>query len=137
MPELQEESDKPCDTGYGTPEVQELYNDMDYSRLIDGWNSKTGFWAPHDEALDKRASWVRDFIRSRPEKNIAVVGHGGFFKYRLHGTVNEDRWYGNAGWSVNQFDAAGNLEPIDLANIRGTDKLATDATLELERSEFA
>lgn len=78
IPQAQECNDYPCDTGSSKdilsrdPEFAEFNLD----RLTPDWTSKTGFWAPDHDAIDKRARWVRQFLRERPEKNIVLVAHG-------------------------------------------------------------
>lgn len=80
LPEAQETADVPCDTG---SDVQALRQEMadkpvDLSRVTNGWNSKSGRWAPTAKALRKRAKEVRQWLRARPEKAIVLVTHGGF-----------------------------------------------------------
>ncbi|KAG8725186.1 hypothetical protein FRC09_006422 [Ceratobasidium sp. 395] len=87
MPQLQETHDFPCDTGSdravleATEEFKGLAaQGIDWSPLTDDWNKNEGFYAPTLEALMNRAKWVRNYVRSRPEKNILLVGHGGIFR---------------------------------------------------------
>ncbi|KAJ9307041.1 hypothetical protein DTO217A2_3461 [Paecilomyces variotii] len=89
LPELQETSDIACDTG---TEVSELAREfsvelgpsgpvVDLSLLKPGWWVKKGKYAPSSSALIARAKDARQWLRARPEKEIVVVGHGGFFHY--------------------------------------------------------
>lgn len=48
---------------------------------MDGWNTKTGRWAPTAEAIEIRAREARQWLKSRPEKEIVLVTHGGFLHY--------------------------------------------------------
>ncbi|QRV83092.1 histidine phosphatase family containing protein [Ceratobasidium sp. AG-Ba] len=87
LPQLQETHDLPCDTGSDRVvlEATEEFKDMasqgiDWSPLTEDWNKNQGFYAPTIEALENRAKWVRNYVRSRPEKNIVLVGHGGIFR---------------------------------------------------------
>ena len=83
---LQETGPHPCDTG--SLDIADKFADradvLDFSDLgsedgrTDGWTSKKGFWAAESTALGERAAWVRRWLRSRPEKRIAVVSHFGF-----------------------------------------------------------
>ncbi|KAI0152548.1 phosphoglycerate mutase-like protein [Hypoxylon sp. NC0597] len=78
LPQAQECSNLPCDTG-SAREVLERdpeFAVFDLTPLTPDWNSKKGFWAPTDEALYNRARWVRKFLRDRPERNIVLVSHG-------------------------------------------------------------
>ncbi|PWN39022.1 phosphoglycerate mutase-like protein [Ceraceosorus guamensis] len=78
LPQLQECNDFPCDTG-SPREVLERdpeFSGFDLSNLTPDWTSKQGFWAPDPQSIALRAQWVRQFIRSRPEKTILLVGHG-------------------------------------------------------------
>ena len=83
LPELQETADVPCDTG---SDVELLREEMkgkpvDLSRVRKGWNSKTGRWAPTADKIEERAREARRWLKSRPEKEIVVVTHGGFLHY--------------------------------------------------------
>ena len=83
LPEAQETSDLPCDTG-SDPSVltKEFENQpVDLSRVTDGWNSKNGRWAPVKEAVEKRALDARQWMKARPEKEIVLVTHGGFLHW--------------------------------------------------------
>lgn len=78
LPQLQECNDFPCDTGSARavlekdPELQ----GFDLSQLTPDWTSKQGFYAADDLSLFKRAQWVRQYLRSRPERDIVVMAHG-------------------------------------------------------------
>ena len=83
LPEIQETADVPCDTG---SDVEVLKNEMkgkpvDLSRVMEGWNSKEGRWAPTTGPLEKRAREARQWLKARPEKEIVVVTHGGLLHY--------------------------------------------------------
>lgn len=78
LPQLQECNDFPCDTGSSrsTLEADPYFKQVDFSLLTDDWTSKKGQYAPDEESLNKRAQWVRQYVRDRPEKTILLVGHG-------------------------------------------------------------
>jgi broad specificity phosphatase PhoE len=83
LPEIQETSDLPCDTGSSKSELERefaAYN-VDLSRVQEGWNSNTGKWAPTAPRISERGREARLWLRDRPEKNIIVVTHGGFLHY--------------------------------------------------------
>ena len=54
---------------------------IDLSRVKEGWNSKTGKWAPTAGAIGNRAKEARQWLKARPEKEIVLVTHGGFLHY--------------------------------------------------------
>ncbi|KAI0406848.1 histidine phosphatase superfamily [Xylaria palmicola] len=82
LPALQETNGYPCDTGSsrealeGDPEFAAFNLEL----LTPDWTCKEGFWSPAAAALEKRARWVRQYLRDRPEKNIVVVAHGGIIR---------------------------------------------------------
>lgn len=80
LPEAQETSDMPCDTGLDPSVLAKDFENepIDFSRVTEGWNSKKGRWAPVKDAIQKRASDVREWLKARPEKQIVLVAHGGF-----------------------------------------------------------
>jgi broad specificity phosphatase PhoE len=86
LPELQETSDLPCDTG---SEPLELANEfagepIDFSLVQPDWtNKKLPKWAFNDEAIEKRAQEAREWLLQRPEKEIVVVTHGSFRSYLI------------------------------------------------------
>lgn len=78
LPQLQECNDFPCDTG-SAKEVLERDPELqgfDFSPLTPDWTSKQGFYAADEVSLNKRAQWVRQYLRSRPEMDIVVMAHG-------------------------------------------------------------
>lgn len=83
LPEICETADVPCDTGSDIRVLKEEMGDrpVDLSRVKEGWNVKTGKWAPTADAIDKRAREARQWLKARPEDEIVVVTHGGFLHY--------------------------------------------------------
>lgn len=83
LPEICETADVPCDTGTDIEVLKEEMKDkpVDLSRVKEGWNVKTGKWAPTVDALEKRAREARQWLRARPEDEIVVVTHGGLLHY--------------------------------------------------------
>ena len=83
LPEICETADVPCDTGTDIEVLREEMKDkpVDLSRVKEGWNAKTGKWAPTVDALEKRAREARQWLRARPEDEIVVVTHGGLLHY--------------------------------------------------------
>ena len=83
LPEICETADVPCDTGTDIAVLREEMKDkpVDLSRVKEGWNAKTGKWAPTVDALEKRAREARQWLKARPEDEIVVVTHGGLLHY--------------------------------------------------------
>ncbi len=56
LPEVQETSDVPADTGSDYEVLREEMKGkpVDLSRVQEGWNSKTGKWAPNADKLEER-----------------------------------------------------------------------------------
>jgi len=76
LPELQETSDLPCDTGSDPSVVQK------------------GKWAPTPDAIQARAKYARQWLRARPEKDIVIVTHGGFLHYFTEDWTGSDKYEG-------------------------------------------
>jgi broad specificity phosphatase PhoE len=83
LPELQENSSSPADTGSSreTLERIEEFDGIDFGRLAKHWNSKTGFWSPDPKSLKSRAAWTRKWLAERPEEEIVVVSHGSALRF--------------------------------------------------------
>ncbi|SNX86765.1 uncharacterized protein MEPE_05474 [Melanopsichium pennsylvanicum] len=104
LPQLQECNDFPCDTGSARDILErdpELHG-FDFSNLTPDWISKQGFFAADEETLNKRAQWVRQYLRSRPEQDIVVMAHGDILR-RI--TQQAYPWK-NAEVRLFQFDPA-------------------------------
>ncbi|KAK0654296.1 hypothetical protein DIS24_g5352 [Lasiodiplodia hormozganensis] len=106
LPEIQETSDLPCDTGSDRAELEREFagQPVDLSRVEDGWNSKKGRWAATPEAVAERARVARVFLRelAGEEGEVVVVTHGGL----LH-TFTQD-WSGfgkfcGTGWANTEY----------------------------------
>lgn len=84
LPELQETSDEPCDTGSSPIELANEFHDhpIDFSLVQPGWNVKQGKWGAEWEACRNRAQEAREWLHQRTEREIVVVTHGA---YRLFG----------------------------------------------------
>ena len=104
LPELQETSDMPCDTG-STPEelVKEFAGKpVDLQFVKEGWNCKRGKWAPTPTAIDKRAWDARLWLKARPEKHIVVVTHGGFVHHFTEDWSGSNKFAGT-GWANTEY----------------------------------
>lgn len=58
----------------------------------DDWNSKKGHFATDSASLQARAQYVRNLLRSRPEKSIVLVAHGDILHYIVYGEQNDAPW---------------------------------------------
>lgn len=83
LPELQETSDLPCDTGSDFEELRREFEGkpVDLSLVKGGWNSKAGVWASTSNRINARAREARRWLRDRDEHDVVVVTHGGFLHY--------------------------------------------------------
>lgn len=83
LPELQETSDLPCDTGSDIDILRDEFKDkpVDLGLVEKGWDSKKGRWAATSTAIEKRARTARVWLRAREEEDIVVVTHGGFLHF--------------------------------------------------------
>ena len=82
VPDAQESSSAPSDTGSDTSKLIAEFNDvMDISLLYENWYKKTGANGPNDGALRERARRLRNFLRNRPENVIVLVSPGQFAHY--------------------------------------------------------
>jgi broad specificity phosphatase PhoE len=94
LPELQETSDMPCDTGCDPAKLQEEFGNGQWkgavalSLIHEGWNDKSANtkWAPTASKIEVRARearrWLRDLgMESNGHAEIVVVTHGGFLHY--------------------------------------------------------
>jgi len=77
LPDVQETSDLPCDTGSDKEDIlTEFANkgvQLDLHLLTDDWHSKKGRSAPEQEAIETRTRDARKWLKARKEKHIVVV----------------------------------------------------------------
>ncbi|KAK5131217.1 hypothetical protein LTR08_001186 [Meristemomyces frigidus] len=105
LPELQETSDMPCDTGSTPAELATEFADkpVDLRLVPEGWNDKRAAkWAPNNKAVEARARDARLWLLARPEREIVLVAHGGFLHYLTEDWAGSDRLCGT-GWSNTEF----------------------------------
>ena len=97
LPQLQETSSIPCDTGSSRAELEKEFKDypIDFSLVDEDWNSKVGKWGTTDAIVTTRALDARQWLKSRNEKEIVAVTHGGF----LHHLTQE--WTGSKPFKSN------------------------------------
>ncbi|RDL37050.1 Phosphoglycerate mutase-like protein [Venustampulla echinocandica] len=117
VPELQETSDLPCDTGSSPAALKAEFEgnpkwNVDLSRVQEGWNVKTGKYAPTASAISSRALEARLFLRSLASQSsqaasgedvhIVVVTHGGYLHYFTEDWDGESKFCGT-GWANTEF----------------------------------
>ena len=80
-----------CDVGRAPSLLIAEYPTLEFGHLAETWwhahgePNEHGFHVEPPESLSERISLFREFLVARPEKKIAVIGHGTFF-YHLTGT---------------------------------------------------
>jgi broad specificity phosphatase PhoE len=141
MPEVQETSDIPCDTGSDIKELEKEFagQPVDFSMVAarPDWNSKQGDWAPWTDPLNVRATKARQWLAARKETNIVVVTHGGFLHYLTEDFHGYDTFVGtgwaNTEWRSYTFDLKSGTNfsitetPESRERRRGTEKSLTEA----------
>ena len=121
VPELQENSRSPCDTGSDPSKLQAEFekgpfaDTVDLSRVHEGWNSKTGRWSPDKAALEARARDARLILRdiaqeSDEDKEIIIVTHGAFLHYFTENWEGFDPARGTA-WLNTEFRSYEFVDP--------------------------
>ncbi|KAK0943731.1 hypothetical protein LTR48_002277 [Friedmanniomyces endolithicus] len=97
VPEAQEVNAVPCDTGRSRSQLQHDpdFVGLDLEPLTEGWNSKSGFWAPDEGVVAQRAAWVRRWLRGRKEGTIVLVAHGDILRRIVAGPAGVS---GGPGW---------------------------------------
>lgn len=91
LPELQETSDLPCDTGSSITELEKEFRNkpVDLSLVPPDWTNKvTGIFSPQSRYIAARCRKTRHFLASLGAKNVAVITHGALLHYLT------DEWYG-------------------------------------------
>jgi broad specificity phosphatase PhoE len=99
LAELQETTTNPSDIGSPVSELARDWPTFDWSAIDPTFPSKEGLYEFSTEALLRRGAAVRKWLKSRPERVIAVVSHGGFMRIGLC-----NRKFGNADWRVFEFE---------------------------------
>lgn len=113
LPELQETSGLPCDTGSEPGKLAaEFGNKVDFSLVHKGWNNKEGRWSPASSAIEARAKDARVWLKKLGEEalaagngedvNIVVVTHGGYLHYFTEDWIGHSTFTGT-GWANTEF----------------------------------
>ena len=106
--EWQETSGCPCDIGTEVDTLAKEFPAFSFDTVFPEWPAKTGRWACAQEAVIQRGIDCRRWLKSRPERVIAVVSHVGF----LGAAVSRKR-YSNADYRVFDFANDGGDELIE------------------------
>ncbi|KAL8871722.1 MAG: hypothetical protein Q9174_002511 [Haloplaca sp. 1 TL-2023] len=103
LPEIQETSNLPCDTGSDLDVVKKRLDQhsVDLSHVPEDWNSKKGRWAPDPKAIDARCLEARKWLKAKGEE-AAVVSHGGLMHYLTEDWSDSSKCYGT-GWENCEF----------------------------------
>lgn len=85
LPDVQETSNLPCDTGSDRSEIEREFADknvkLNLAMVTDDWHSKQGRYAPERDAIEGRARDARKWLKERKEHHIVCVSHGGVLHY--------------------------------------------------------
>ncbi|PWY78362.1 phosphoglycerate mutase family protein [Aspergillus heteromorphus CBS 117.55] len=119
LPDVQETSDVPCDTGSEPAALaEEMGQRVDLGLVREGWNVKTGRYAPTHKAIKERARAARRWLKARPEKEIVLVSHGGFLHYFTE-DWEESSLYQGTGWTNTEYRTYEFTEDIHLDDLEG------------------
>jgi len=118
-PEWQENSAKPCDTGSPIALMEKEWPQFSWSDVDPQYPAKTGLYEHSRSGLKQRGMVARNWLRSRPEKVIAVVSHSGFLRVGV-----SYRKYENADFRIFDFadgyeEDGGKLVEWELTETRG------------------
>ncbi|CAG8978019.1 hypothetical protein HYALB_00000689 [Hymenoscyphus albidus] len=114
LPELQETSSLPCDTGSAPSILAAEFGPsgtVDLSLVHEGWNTNTGRWLPSASAIEARAREARIFLRKLGQEGVAktgvdqhvvVVTHGGYLHYLTEDWDGHEKFTGT-GWANTEF----------------------------------
>ncbi|KAL2858018.1 histidine phosphatase superfamily [Aspergillus pseudoustus] len=132
LPDIQETSDVPCDTGTDPAllqkEIDEKGLPVDASLVHEGWNVKTGRYAPTNHAINNRARDARRWLKARPEKEIIMVSHGGVLHYFSEDWEDSSQYQGT-GWLNTEYRTYTFSDNVDLDDLEGRKLDEDNATL--------
>jgi broad specificity phosphatase PhoE len=126
LPELQELSQWPCDTGSSLASLLTEFREhpVDFEKVTHDWDSKDGCFAPSERRTLQRMTNMRQWLYEREEQNIVCVGHGHCLQLLVgEGSYEEIRaglcypeWQ-NGEWRSYHFEIGPNWEK-DLVETR-------------------
>ena len=129
LPEAQETSDYPCDTGSNVTNLKNYCDEQDWpvdlSLVPEDWTDKRlgGKWGPTSTAISARAHQARLYIRSKIQElvasgiespNVVLISHGGYMHYFTEDWEDSNKYMGT-GWA-NVETRAYNLEEDGIAD---------------------
>lgn len=106
--EWQENSTAMCDVGTPIAVLAEEFPDFIFDTVYPEYPAKTGRWAFTQAAVMQRGLDCRRWLKSRPERVVAVVSHSAFLR-----TAVSHRRYFNADYRVFDFADDGSDELIE------------------------
>ncbi|QDS72187.1 hypothetical protein FKW77_004911 [Venturia effusa] len=77
LPEFQELSKWPCDTGSSLPTLLTEFRDhpVNFEHVTFDWDSKDGYFSPSERRTLQRMVNARQWLHDQESQNIVVVGH--------------------------------------------------------------
>ncbi|KAJ5316701.1 hypothetical protein N7508_001209 [Penicillium antarcticum] len=131
LPDIQETSDVPCDTG-SEPELlaSEFKSGVDLALVQKGWNNKqSDRYEPTNRALKERARAARRWLKARPEKEIVMVTHGGFLHYFTEDWEDSSQFQGT-GWTNTEYRTFTFTEEVHTDDLDGNPLDGDNASIE-------
>ncbi|KAK1994430.1 phosphoglycerate mutase [Colletotrichum falcatum] len=127
LPEVQEVSDAPCDTGSAVADIEgEFAGRVDFGRVPEDWTDKSdpaSRWEPTLDKLEKRSAEARRALRElvgdvQGDAHVVVVTHGGILHFLT------DDWAGigprkATGWENTEYRS------YEFADLTGKDPIAS------------
>ncbi|KAF2466626.1 phosphoglycerate mutase-like protein [Lindgomyces ingoldianus] len=109
IPKAQEVSGLTCDIGHSKQELSENLSELfagnslqfdlskiNFDAVEEGWNVKSGYWAPCKSKITQRAADLRSWLFRRSEAHILLVTHGAFLHYLTEDWAGDDPVRGTA-----------------------------------------
>ena len=127
IPDVQETSDYPCDTGSDPEVLRQLCADhswpVDLSLVKPGWNQKsmTGRWSPQHSKIEARARDARKLLKEKVRElrsegvispELVLVAHGGLLHYLTEDWQDASDTYGT-GWKNCEVRSYGFVDELD------------------------
>ena len=105
--EWQENSDSPCDTGTPLNLIANDFPQFDFNAVDPEYPAKTGRYEYSQTAITQRGIDCRRWLKSRPEKVIAVVSHSAFLRLAVCHSRFE-----NADYRIFDFKSEGDNDTL-------------------------
>ncbi|KAB8343005.1 hypothetical protein FH972_022599 [Carpinus fangiana] len=122
LPDLQELSARPCDTGRSLQVLMAQFGsgEVDFRAMQPDWEKKQGRYRATPQACEERARAAREWLRNADADEVVVVAHGGLLRYLTEdweGCEEGDEW-ANAEVRKFEFGAQGSAL-VETAKSRG------------------